>query len=284
MNFPVKMTSAYKDVLSSVRRITTTSPVLFYSTDEMSLISHMENNLLIHISTPKTNFLFPDKIGVRSVSDFINYMDSINFPAEGEVYVSDETTVSGNQLSSIVFLSDTKKYNMELLADVAFNMDNSTKIPSSREEDPMECVATFEITQDDIKSFLKDVKLVGKEGKSFGLTITDNEKLSVYLRGIYGQQSRWTILDSTIVKPDSPTFSGAGSESFILFPSSMFEKMSYFPCNFSCDFRSIYTGNGIVSALKCYGKVDCGDSGIVDVYIGCVENQAEVVGSFDVVK
>lgn len=286
MSYPIKLSKSYITTLKNFLNIAKKSEILLFKENDISMISLMDMGTLVHISTTANNLDFADEeLGITNIGDFTSYIKAIGYPDNGSIVFSQETSTKGKTIPCFVFSNDSVTYRMVIADPNKFEKKYAKKVPKDRSSDPMELVGRFKVTVDDIDAILMDMKLMGKDSETFGLYINSG-KISLYMRGIQGQQTKRTIdgLKSQVIGGFSTE--SEGLKKYKLFPSKIFQYMAYFGCDFDVEIRILRRGQSdYITSIKTYGVVTTPGSDDINVFIGCPENEAEIcANNFDVIK
>jgi hypothetical protein len=249
--------------------------VLIFKKDGFVHISAMNQKTLVSIKTTESHIGFkPEKIGITNLNEFLKYIEAINYPEnqEASIKLADETTTKGRRLETFLFSTENSKYRMPIANPAIFNKKFDEAIPKGSAEDTLQLASKFVMSELDSKLMVKDMQLVGKP-KNFNLLIADN-KISFYMKGSQEQQfSKVIPQGSAMVYNDFTTISTKSEKNFKIFPTTIFDYMAHFACEFNVEVRFVPDG---IMALKCRGLLtELGEENI-EVFIGTQENDNEV--------
>ncbi len=256
--------------------------LLFYrdEKDDMPKISLMDLGALVHISTTKQHANFDiEEFGVTKLSEFMDYVSALEYPKHGEIYLNDEVSTKGRNYSCVVLADDYTKYRMIVAEATEFEARKDKKVPIARDIDPMQLVAKFMVTQDDLTKLTNDIKLM-KGCEFFGLTV--NNDVSYYMRGTERQQVTRKVDGLKTKIYNSEILASDGIEKFRLFPARLFSFMSYFKTDFEVEIR--YMESKDIVGFKAFGKLTTAGKDDIDVYLGATESTSQTMNNYDIIE
>jgi hypothetical protein len=280
----IKFSTEYIDVLKNLLKVSKgakKNEILFFKKDGTPMISLMDMGALVHLKTNEQHASFDiDEFGVANIGEFMDYVKAINYPSVGDISIATETSTKGKTFECVVLNDDYVKYRMIVADPTKFEEKKDKKVPISRDKDPMELVASFIVTQDDLNQLTNDIKLM-KGCEFFGITV--NNDVSFYMRGIERQQVTRKV-DPVICKiNNTQILASDGIDKFRQFPARIFNFMSYFKIDFEVEIR--YTGeNRNLVGFKAFGKVPVDGKGDIEVFIGATESTSQSQNNYDVIE
>lgn len=279
MNYPIKISKEYLDVLKSLLKIYNDLPnkrhALFFKKDEHVYVSAMSLNTLVTVKASSNHMQFDDnEIGVHNLTQFMHYIDAINYPddKDAEILNVTEKSTKGKDIHSFLFKGKYGSYRMPIAHPAEFDKNKDRKVPTERDKDALKLVAKVHLDKDDTKMLVKDINLMNK-AKNFIISIM-NSKISMYIKGSEQQQYTRDFDDLKAVVYDNYTTEKNGNNTMKLFSSRIIDYMAYLGCEFEVEVR-IKPDNTLM-ALKCWGTISNDGSDDIDVFIGTHENSADV--------
>jgi len=278
----IKISKEYFQVLKNVLKIFNDIPeqrqVLIFKKDGSVNITAMSLNTLVNIKTTTNHIDFTgDEIGMTSISEFINYLDAIDYIIDPDASVSsvEETSTKKNKLFSFLFNGKYGSYRMPVANLGLFDQKSRRTDPGS-DKDVLKLVGKLFLSSTDTKVLVKNTQLMNKTD-NFHLLVDD--KIHIYMKGIQNQQFSRVFKDKNIMIYDNFTTKNADGKDFKIFSTRIFDYMSYFGCDFEVELRNLADAN--IMALKCRGKLKYDDPKVDEilVYIGTQENSADVCAS-----
>jgi len=244
----------------------------------------MSLNTLVTIKATPAHVEFDDnEMGIISLTQFIKYIESIDYPKDTSAKISKvtEKSTKGKDIHSFLFTGKRGSYRMPIAHPAEFDKQKDRKIPNDSNKDPLKLVAKFSIDADDAKLLVKDITLMNKSS-NFILSVVDST-LSIYIKGLEQQQFTKTFDGMKAQIYDDYTTEKNGINKMKLFSSRIIDYMSYLGCDFEIESR--VTPDGSLMALKCRGKIDGDGMDDIDVFIGTQENSADVTsGNLELVQ
>jgi len=291
MSTAIKFSRKYLDTIKCLLKVFNDLPDkrhgLFFKNNGNVYISAMSKNTLVHVATTENNVSFQDnEIGITSLPEFLNYVTAINYldDPDAEIINAQETSTKSNKIFSFMFKGKRSTYRMPVAHPKWFTEAKDRIVPKAASDDRLKLVAKFYITSEDNKLLVKDVQLMNKI-ENFNLSIVDN-KIKIYMKGIQNQQFSRIFEGSDIQIYDNfTTVTSQGENILRIFPTRIFDYMSYFGCDFEVELRTIPTSG--IMAIKCRGVVEKDNSTPDDihVFVGTQENSAEVyTNKLDIVE
>lgn len=284
----ITMSEEYVDTFKNLLKVTKVykkNEILFFSdVNGNPMISCMDSGILVHIKGTPSHASYPDvtEFGVTSGTEFLEYIKALNYPKSGEMCISSETSTKGKVFDCIVFSNDYVKYRMIVADPTKFDRDKDKKIPSSRDTDPMQLVATFILTTDDLKQLTNDIKLMKLQSDIGTFNMTVDDDISMIMRGIERQQVtrkidpiNSKIFDSNVLRSDS-------INKYRIFPSRIFSYLSEFKCDFEVEIRYLPTHD--IVGFKAFGKIQNKDKDDIEVFIGSTESTSHTMINFDIIE
>jgi hypothetical protein len=278
----IKISKEYFQVLKNILKIFNDIPeqreVLIFKKDNLVNITAMSLNTLVNIRTTSNHIDFDgDEIGMTSITEFINYLDAIDYIEDPDATLSsvEETSTKNKKIYSFLFKGKYGSYRMPVANLGLFDQKNRRTDPGSS-KDTLKLVGKLYLTFNDTRLLVKNTQLMNKTD-NFHLLIDD--KIRIYMKGIQNQQFSRVFGDKTIMIYDNFTTKGADGNDFKIFSTKIFDYMSYFGCDFEVEIRNLPDAN--IMALKCRGKLKYDDPKIdeIAIYIGTQENSADVCAS-----
>lgn len=284
MSSGIKFSVEYIEVLKNFLKVSKgakKNEILFFKEDNAPMISLMDMGALVHLKTSEHHASYNvDEFGVANISEFMDYVKAINYPKVGDITIATETSTKGKSFECVVLNDEYVKYRMIVADPTRFDAKRDKKVPISRDKDPMELVASFIVTQDDLDKLTNDIKLM-KGCEFFGVTV--NDAVSFYMRGIERQQVTRQIDPVKTKINNSKVLASDGIDKFRQFPARIFNFMSYFKIDFEVELR--YTGeNRNVVGFKAFGKVTVDGKDDIEIFIGATESTSQSQNNFDIIE
>jgi len=283
----IKFSVPFFSVIKQVCMVTKAKTVKFFHDGEKSCLNIHNENSFIHISAGPGDFSF-DGLEVNSSSfiEFIRFAELIGFPATGTIVVDNEETISGHVYEFIKF-SNGSETARSLTAEPAFFNEDDTKVPSTREADPMSLLATIKLTKKDLEKYVQKLKLV-PGCQFFSVNVTEKGEVKFYFKGRVGQQITSKV-DYTMTLPgDSKAIAVAyGKDSkqrYRKIPTSIFTVLKGLGCEeYDMEIRYVAADYDSI-ALKAFANLQGLDQthpiGIYAMIVECSgaeENAEELV-------
>lgn len=283
----IRFSRPFFNVIKQVCMVTKAKTVKFFHDGDKSCLNIHNENSFIHISAGPADFSF-DGLEVNSSSfiEFIRFAELIGYPETGTIVVDNEETIAGHVYEFIRFGNGTETAR-SLTAEPSFFNEDDTKVPSSREADPMSLLATIKLNKKDLEKYVQKLKLV-PGCQFFSVNVTEKGEVKFYFKGRVGQQITSKV-DYTMTLPgDSKAIAIAyGKDSkqrYRKIPTSIFTVLKGLGCEeydmeiryFAADYDSI--------ALKAFANLQGNDQmypiGIYAMIVECSgaeENAEELV-------
>lgn len=242
-------------------------------------ISLMDNGVLTHISTTPEHAELNDEFGVTKFVEFMNYIKALNYPTSGEISISEEKSTKGKDYSCVVLADDYVKYRMIVADPTEFDRKKDKKVPSSRDGDPLKLIASYLVSQEDLKKLTNDIRLM-TGCDFFGLTV--NNDVSYYMRGVQRQQVTRRVDPLKTKVSDTETLALDGIDKFRLFPTRIFNYMAYLGVDFEVEIR--YLEPKDIVAFKAFGVIKNEGKDDIHVYIGATESTSQSMNNYDVIE
>lgn len=280
----IKFSAEYIEVMKNFLKVSKgakKNEILFFKQNNKSMISLMDMGALVHLTTTDQHAKYDvDEFGVSSISELMDYIKSVNYPTVGDINIATETSTKGKTFECVVINDEYVKYRMIVADPTRFEEKRDKKVPISRSKDPMELVAQFIITQDDLGKLTNDIKLM-KGCEFFGITV--NDYVSVYMHGIERQQVTRQIDPVKCKISNSKILASDGIDKFRQFPARIFNFMSYFNTDFEVEIR--YTGeNRNLVGFKAFGKIAVDGKDDIEIFIGATESTSQSQNNYDVIE
>lgn len=211
------------------------------------------------IKASQEHFKFDDDtLGILDMSDFVRYMDLINYGTEGSQILRKEvTTVRGSRFDCLELAGPIGQFTMPLASYEAFQTRN-TMIQKDRgeaTENEVETLAVFKISKEE----LKDISDIGKRLDCSKAIITiDNDDIKLFFKG-RGNNQYTKVLNSDQCRietlefenGETGTFSQAEDyEQYLPFLSPIFDLANTFGGDFTFEIRR----NAVAYSLQAYGE------------------------------
>lgn len=275
----IKISTHYLKILKSLLKIYNDLPnnkhALIFKTDGSMNVSAMNLNRLVCVQTTSSHVDFDDdEIGIPSLPEFLNYITAIEYPDSDKAAISrvEETSTKGKRFDSFLFEGNYGNYRMVVAHPKEFDARKDRKVPSPIEKDPLKLVAKFVISPADAKFLVKDIQLMGK-AENFNLAI-DGDTIKIYMKGVTKQQFSRTFKGMDVKVYDGYETKKDGKLDLKVFPSKIFDYMSYFGCGFEIEIRTLPDDS--LMALKCRGTISNENVDDINIFIGTQENSSEV--------
>ena len=195
----IKFSMPFFSVIKQVCMVTKAKAVKFFHDGDRSCLNIHNENSFIHISAGPEDFSF-DGMEVNSSSfiEFIKFAELIGYPGTGSIVVDNEETIAGHVYEFIKFSNGTETAR-SLTAEPSFFNEDDTKVPSTREADPMSLLATIKLTKKDLEKYVQKLKLV-TGCQFFSVNVTEKGEVKFYFKGKVGQQITSKV-DHTMTLP-----------------------------------------------------------------------------------
>lgn len=281
----INFSKEYVEMLQKLLKVTKGAKketLLFFrdEKDDMPKISMMDMGALVHISTTKQHAVYDTpEFGVTKLSEFMDYVNAINYPNHGEIFINEEISTKGKSYECVVLADDYTKYRMIVAQPSEFEPRKDKKVPVARDIDPMQLVVKFHVTQDDLAKLTNDIKLM-KGCEFFGLTV--NDEVSYYMRGTERQQVTRKVDGLKAKVYNSEILAGDGVEKFRLFPARLFTFMSHFKTDFEVEIR--YLESKDIVGFKAFGKLKSDGKDDIEVYLGATESTSQTMNNYDIIE
>lgn len=283
----IRFSRPFFNVIKQVCMVTKAKTVKFFHDGEKSCLNIHNENSFIHISAGPADFSF-DGLEVNSSSfiEFIRFAELIGYPETGTIVVDNEETIAGHVYEFIRFGNGTETAR-SLTAEPSFFNEDDTKVPSSREADPMSLLATIKLNKKDLEKYVQKLKLV-PGCQFFSVNVTDKGEVKFYFKGRVGQQITSKV-DYTMTLPgDSKAIATAyGKDSkqrYRKIPTSIFTVLKGLGCEeYDMEIRYVAADYDSI-ALKAFANLQGIDQaypiGIYAMIVECSgaeENAEELV-------
>lgn len=267
--------------------VTKAKTVKFFHDGDKSCLNIHNENSFIQISAGPADFSF-DGLEVNSSSfiEFIRFAELIGYPETGTIVVDNEETIAGHVYEFIRFGNSTETA-LSPTAEPSFFNEDDTKVPASREADPMSLLATIKLNKKDLEKYVQKLKLV-PGCQFFSVNVTEKGEVKFYFKGRVGQQITSKV-DYTMTLPgDSKAIATAyGKDSkqrYRKIPTSIFTILKGLGCE-EYDMEIRYAAADYDSiALKAFANLQGNDQmhpiGIYAMIVECSgaeENAEELV-------
>ena len=283
----IRFSRPFFNVIKQICMVTKAKTVKFFHDGEKSCLNIHDEKSFIHVSAGPADFSF-DGLDVNSSSfrEFIQFSELIGFPETGNIVVDNEETLAGHVYEFIRFTNGTETAR-SLTAEPSFFNEDDTKVPSSREADPMSLLATIKLNKKDLEKYVQKLKLV-PGCQFFSVNVNEKGEVKFYFKGRVGQQITSKI-DYTMTLPgDSKAIATAyGKDSkqrYRKIPTSIFTILKGLGCEeYDMEIRYVAADYDSI-ALKAFANLQGNDQmypiGIYAMIVECSgaeENAEELV-------
>lgn len=283
----IKFSRPFFNVIKQVCLVTKAKAVKFFHDGDRACLNIHNENSFIHISAGPNDFAFDGiDINTSSFIEFIRFAELIGYPEMGSIAEETKETIAGHVYEFIRF-SNGSETALSLTAEPSFFNEDDTKVPSTRENDPMSLLATIKLTKKDLEKYVQKLKLV-PGCQFFSVNVTEKGEVKFYFKGRVGQQITSKV-DYTMTLPgDSNAITAAygknSKQRYRKIPASLFTVLKGLGCEeYDMEIRYVAADYDSI-ALKAFANLQGMDQtypiGIYAMMVECSgaeENAEELV-------
>lgn len=283
----IKFSRPFFNVIKQICLVTKAKTVKFFHDGEKSCFNIHDEKSFIHISAGPNDFSFDGlEINSSSFLEFIRFAELIGYPETGSIVVDNEETLAGHVYEFIRF-SNGSETARSLTAEPSFFNEDDTKIPSSRDADPMSLLATIKLNRRDLEKYAQKLKLV-PGCQFFSVNVTNKGEVKFYFKGRVGQQITSKV-DYTMTLPGDAqaievAYGKNSKQRYRKIPASLFTILKGLGCEeYETEIRYVAADFDSI-ALKAFANLQGADQrypiGIYAMMVECSgaeENAEELV-------
>lgn len=276
----ISFSEPFCGIIQNLVKVLPKSATMIYRKDGMSRISFSDGGMLVHVAAGEADFQFDgDSIGLASLAEFFKYSKAIGYPKTGKIEMTKEVSISGHTYEFVKFSGNRRTLRCRVI-DRSYFDKTATKVPTSKENNPFQLVASVLLTPEKLKEVDEMRKLVtGCEHAT--LTCGDNA-VNMAMRGKTGQQVD-LMFGYPDVKINSEVATAAYANNVLrMFPMKYFGILYGLGCNFEMEMRFSPERNAM--SLPAYGGCQGVGPDQIFVYVGCVESEAATIANIDLVR
>lgn len=196
----IRFSPQFFSLLKKLTNVSKSKATLLFSSNGRFHVNIPSTATFLHLSAGPNDFSFDGgEVNVASLMEFINFADLVGYPGQGMITVDDETLSNGHTYPMIKFSNGTDKTSTRIArcicADPTMFGKSARKIPAKRFPDPnepgaivdpMHLLATVALSNNELTTFCKQLKLV--PGCQFVSALVNTKKVAFYMKGRTGQQ------------------------------------------------------------------------------------------------